>query len=312
MNAAKQGFLITYEFEDDDRPLIIEDDGRACCAHVRGPMGNVACWAWLYNRVAAPEDVRPEDLAGDAAPPNAAKFAHDWGDAPFPRSAADFRASIFKATNKPAVFSIFIRGELFAVLRADQEIGMSKLAKRDGPLAGRLPRPGEMWWQVVEPHWDRVDIYGGDRAFRRTFAEVPEPAAHLLAVQWCQSEVCNGGFHQFFSNSTGVLAPEAAQGFRAIGMPSVADLVEKAMAMFGTPYPRAQKQRCRFLKGISGETRDEWDPFTAIDEAFYEAIGGEALCDAADAYAARAMPVESQMNLTPDPQIAGRVSYVSP
>jgi hypothetical protein len=41
MDGAEQGFLIVYEFEDDDRPLIIEDDGQACFAHVRGPTGKI-------------------------------------------------------------------------------------------------------------------------------------------------------------------------------------------------------------------------------------------------------------------------------
>ncbi|WP_369973953.1 DUF4375 domain-containing protein [Polaromonas sp. SP1] len=36
------------------------------------------------------------------------------------------------------------------------------------------------------------------------------PSRHLFAVHWCQSEICNGGFMQFFANSTGVLAPEVA------------------------------------------------------------------------------------------------------
>ena len=70
---------------------------------------------------------------------------------------------------------------------------MSKLAKRDGTLALRLPRPGEAYWQVVSPYWEQVDIYSGGDAFLRTFANVPEPAGHLLALHWCQSEVCNGG-----------------------------------------------------------------------------------------------------------------------
>jgi hypothetical protein len=201
MKAGERGFLIVYEFEDDDRLLIIQDDGRVCYAHVRGALGQTVSGVWLYNRVPAPEVGEPESLAREAAPANPRRYALDWSDSGLPQSAADFRASIFRVTNTPTAFSVFIRDELFAVLRADQEIGMSKLAKKDGPLAGRLPRPGEMWWQVVEPYWDRVGIYGSRDAFLRTFAEVPEPAAHLLALQWCQSELCNGGFHQFFSAS---------------------------------------------------------------------------------------------------------------
>jgi uncharacterized protein DUF4375 len=215
-----------------------------------------------------------------------------------------------KITHRPTVFSIFIRDELFAILRVGEKIGMSKLAKKDGPLALRLPRPGEAYWQVVGPYWEQVDIYGSGDGFLRTFANVPQPVGHLLALHWCQSEVCNGGFHQFFTNSTGVVAPEAAQGFRAINMSAIAEILERAMAVFGTPYPRAQEARHQLLSSIPGETRGEWDPFIALDDAFYEAKGGDVLYDAADAYAARTMPLEARLNLTPEPQVGGTVCYV--
>ncbi|WP_164468170.1 DMP19 family protein [Caulobacter vibrioides] len=48
--------------------------------------------------------------------------------------------------------------------------------------------------------------------FLAGFSAVPTPSKHLLATHWLQSEVHNGGFSQFFSNSTGVLAPEAVAG----------------------------------------------------------------------------------------------------
>ena len=310
MATPEQGFLVVLEFEDDDRPLIIEDDGRVCHAHVRGPTGNVVSAVWLYNRLRAPDEAGSETSAQNADPLNARTHALDWGEKPFPSSEAEFRASICKSTNKPTVFSIFIRDELFAILRVGERIGMSKLAKKDGQLALRLPRPGEAYWQIVSPYWKQVDIYSGGDAFLRTFANVPEPAGHLLALHWCQSEVCNGGFHQFFTNPTGVLAPEAAQGFRAINTSAIAEILERAMVVFGTPYPRAQEMRHQFLSSIPGETRDEWDPFIALDDAFYEAKGDDVLYDAADAYAARTMPLEARLNLTQQPQVGGTVCYV--
>jgi hypothetical protein len=147
-------------------------------------------------------------------------------------------------------------------------------------------RPGEAYWNVVAPYWETVDIYNGSSAFLQTFALVPEAAGDLLALHWCQSEVCNGGFHQFFNNSTGVLAPEAVKGFHAVGMGTAGEIVSKAMLVFGAPYPREQLHRKAFLGSIPGETRKEWDPFVALDTAFYEAIGnGSLLIQAADVYA---------------------------
>src|SRR5262245_22080262 len=98
-------------------------------------------------------------------------------------------------------------------------------------------------WSVMEPHADAVEIHEGPQVFLRGFEKVPGPVGHLIAVWWCDSEVCNGGFHQFFSNSTGILAPEAAAGFRAIGLNDCAEIVEQAIEMFGEPYPRTRADR---------------------------------------------------------------------
>jgi hypothetical protein len=157
-----------------------------------------------------------------------------------------------------------------------------------------------------------VDIYGGADAFLRSFAAVPEPAGHLLAVTWCESEVCNGGFHQFFMNATGVLAPEAALGFRAINMPSLAETVEKAMAVLGTPYPREREQPQSILARIAEAADDdagrEWNPFHDLDDRFFATIPDDVLCDAADEYAFRSVP-EAQVMPTPKRQSYGRVCY---
>jgi hypothetical protein len=68
------------------------------------------------------------------------------------------------------------------------------------------------YWDLVEPVWDEINIYDGPDVFLETFQKVPLKIGYLYAVHFCQSEVCNGGFGQFFFNSTGVLAPEAVRG----------------------------------------------------------------------------------------------------
>lgn len=137
------------------------------------------------------------------------------------------------------------------------------------------------YWDHIEPFWETVSIYDGPEEFLLGFTEMPEHAAHLLAVHWCASEVCNGGFHQFFFNSTGVLAPEAATGFRAIGMPRTADVVVAAMESFGAPYPRDREERQDALTALAAldpETSSDtdWDnPFTDLDSRFYDLLGCE-------------------------------------
>lgn len=92
-----------------------------------------------------------------------------------------------------------------------------------------------------------VNIYDGPEIFLHTFSQVPRAVGLLYATAFCQVEVCNGGLHQFFGNSTGILAPEAVEGFMAIGQPGIAEIVSKAMAMFPSPYPRDWRTRIAAL-----------------------------------------------------------------
>jgi hypothetical protein len=92
----------------------------------------------------------------------------------------------------------------------------------------------------------------------------------LYAAHWCQSEVRNGGFHQFFSNTTGLLAPEALDSFKAIGATVWAELLAQAMKHFGTPYPRSRDLREELLPMRQRGPREAWDPFYKLDERFFE------------------------------------------
>ena len=140
------------------------------------------------------------------------------------------------------------------------------------------------YWKLVEPIWDTVSIYDGGEVFVQQYGAAPEASRVLFAAHWTQSEVLNGGFGQYFSNSTGVLAPEAVNAFRVLGMPQTAAAVERAMSFFGAPYPREREQREEALEAID----DDSDPFEEADNVFFETVEQEAggFWEAADAYAA--------------------------
>lgn len=132
----------------------------------------------------------------------------------------------------------------------------------------------EGYWNHVEPIWDAISIYDGPKTFLRQFSRVPEHAGYLFAVHWCTSEVCNGGFHQFFFNSTGILAPEAVAGFRTVGMPQTAAVIAEAMARLGDPFPRDRFLRQNALDVLDPDDMDDdddWiDPFDDLDSRFYD------------------------------------------
>jgi hypothetical protein len=144
------------------------------------------------------------------------------------------------------------------------------------------------YWSLVEPVWLPLNQSWDDSPAElvRLFYSVRPDIGHLYAAHWCQSEVCNGGLHQFFSNNTGLLAPEALAGFRAIGAADWAEILAEAMNFFGTPYPRAREDRRPFLSIRQRRAEGEWHPFHQLDERFFEwADNWE---DTANAYAKRA------------------------
>jgi hypothetical protein len=120
---------------------------------------------------------------------------------------------------------------------------MDTRGPRPGAREVDLMPAGKLYWTAVEPIWKKVSIYDGPEKFLKQFKAVTPAQGHLLAAHWCLSEVFNGGFDQFFFNSTGVLAPESAAGFEFLGLKEPADLVRRAMSWLGTEYPRDRAKR---------------------------------------------------------------------
>ncbi len=149
-------------------------------------------------------------------------------------------------------------------------------------------KPGERYWALLEPFADSISIYDGSEIFLRQFVRVPERPRNLFVAHWCVAEVSNGGFHQFFFNSTGVLAPEAAAAFNAMGLPQLGRLVTSAMAVLGSEYPRDRDERQERLEALRPDDENSAARFESINEEFYKLLANEGggWEKAADAYAA--------------------------
>ena len=111
-----------------------------------------------------------------------------------------------------------------------------------------------------EPYYDRFNFYDGREAWLQSIADISPKAVHLFTVHWLHLEVYNGGFWQYFFNSTGTTAPEASEGFAAIGMPDVSRVIEEAMAKLGTPFPGEKSAREDMVDQVD---------FDELDDRFY-------------------------------------------
>jgi len=151
------------------------------------------------------------------------------------------------------------------------------------------------YWDFIQPYWEVFDIYNGPDRFESSIRGAPRFAVLLYAAHFCQSEVHNGGFLQFFWNNTGVLEPEAIEGYTVIGMPTLASLLNEAASFLGTPYPRNRDDRWDALLAASGHTSREIEgifkkqsnlylafadatrglPFDSLDKQFWQAAKTE-------------------------------------
>ncbi|MEM9283577.1 MAG: DUF4375 domain-containing protein [Verrucomicrobiota bacterium] len=126
-------------------------------------------------------------------------------------------------------------------------------------------RPFYARWMAIN---EVDDILGGwtDTGYEAPASKVHRNIQLLDAVDYGKSDIENGGFHQFFTNGTGVFAPEMTEWFERTGLVETASVMKKAIAVFGDDFPRSWEDRTEFLAEY------EHDPFDHLNEPFYDSI----------------------------------------
>ncbi|MGC4064783.1 MAG: DMP19 family protein [Polyangiaceae bacterium] len=76
---------------------------------------------------------------------------------------------------------------------------------------------------------DRTKLAGGDT--RQALDALSDGFRAVYATWWVEAEVNNGGFNQYFWNASGAFACDAVAGFDRIGLPQLARLMERAIAI---------------------------------------------------------------------------------
>jgi hypothetical protein len=131
------------------------------------------------------------------------------------------------------------------------------------------------YWPFSDVTHDLISIYDGPDVFLADFEAASKIERTLFAAYWCQAEVLNGGLLQFYANSTGVLAPEAAAAFDTLGLPNLAGLLRESSAWFGDSYPRNRDVREAMLEAYALTHPEDPDPFVALDEKVVDRLYNE-------------------------------------
>lgn len=138
---------------------------------------------------------------------------------------------------------------------------------RQQGLRGSMPDPAELVeiaddalvWGAIEYVWDAVSIYDGIEILEAGLALATEKQGHFYAIWWTISEVRNGGFHQYFANPTGIVAPVALQGLRLLGESRTTAALAEASRLFeGGPIAN-QSHRLKVLRSLPKHAFEEQD-----------------------------------------------------
>ena len=115
---------------------------------------------------------------------------------------------------------------------------------------------------AMTEHLDNKTQYGED------MSALSEAERIFYITQTLEMEVNNGGFSQFFYNSSGNFSNELVGAFTAIGANATAAICQKAISAFGRDIPVDRDEREEMLDELESDEIDEI--LEECDSAFYD------------------------------------------
>jgi hypothetical protein len=102
--------------------------------------------------------------------------------------------------------------------------------------------------------------------FGQKMESLSDPQKIFYYIQNCEREINNGGFKQFFYNSSGDFAHETHYSLRIVGAKKTADIVMRANDQFpGRAVPKERSERLKILEQIQEESINVWNE---LDQRF--------------------------------------------
>lgn len=105
-----------------------------------------------------------------------------------------------------------------------------------------------------------------DKEERKGLAEFTQPERHVYAVEGMVREVNNGGWSQFFGNSSGALADDLVPALKAMGAARSVSIAERAVKIFGKPKSLSEEDRNAHLAKITDDY--EKYPWEGLDHEY--------------------------------------------
>lgn len=114
--------------------------------------------------------------------------------------------------------------------------------------------------KIQEILWKKTELYNN-------FENLNKAEKTFLFVEMLEAEINNGGFDQYFFNSSGNYAAETLEALKKIGAFKTAQIVEEAYSYFPeNPIPKDNEKRQELLENIDEQTSEKW---SQLEDKFY-------------------------------------------
>lgn len=140
-------------------------------------------------------------------------------------------------------------GEAAADVAADAREWGNRRVKEAAAQAAGIAAGVQDAYAVVVDRFERAGVDG-----------LSGPQRNYLTLSWLDMEVKNGGFNQYFFNSSGDMAGYAADAAGAVGAADAARVIRKAVALFGPAGPAPDRgERMDQLSRLDHDALEELD-----------------------------------------------------
>ena len=104
--------------------------------------------------------------------------------------------------------------------------------------------------------------------FGDTLDQLTEPQKNFYFNQNLEREINNGGFNQYFYNSSGDFVHDTTISLQTIGANKTADILQQAIDQFpNSTVPKDRTQGQEVLEQIEDTANEVWEQ---LDQAFYK------------------------------------------
>ena len=136
---------------------------------------------------------------------------------------------------------------------------MNKMSKLDEIL--KLDDETNVVIEIGQLLWDKSEK-------DENFESLNEYEKNVIFIEMLEGEVNNGGFDQYFFNSSGEYAHKTLTALEEINAPQMAEFLDQAIKAFPIlPVPKDTKFRKEIMGDLPGEILDKW---AELDDKFYE------------------------------------------